>query len=111
MPIGRCGTIFFFLALLPLLASCATPSGMLRRANIALSPCIEKGQSRLDVRRCLHSADFADDHIYERGNALDAHDCWANFLPMMSACVWFKGAFDEQGFLTSWTLESYMDGP
>ena len=111
MGIKPCGTISFFLALSCALASCAAPNGMLRRANVALSPCIQKGQSRMEVRRCLRSADFADDHIDEKGNSLFAIDCWPMLMPMMSACVMFHGDFDEQGLLTSWRLESGMDGP
>lgn len=111
MGIERYGTIFFSLTLCCTLASCATQNGMLRRANTALSPCVQKGQSRAEVRRCLQSADFADDHIHEQGNSLEATDCWAMLMPMMSACVVFYGDFDEQGLLTKWRLETYADGP
>jgi len=111
MDIKRYGTVSFFLALSCTLASCAAPNGMLRRANVTLSPCLQKGQSRMEVRRCLQSADFAEDHIYEKGNSLWANDCWPMFIPLMSACVMFDGDFDEQGSLTKWRLESYADGP
>jgi hypothetical protein len=101
----------FLLALSCTLASCATNNGMLRRANVTLSPCVHNGQSRMEVRQCLRSADFADDHIDENGNSLFAIDCWPMLMPLMSACVMFHGDFDEQGLLTSWRLESGMDGP
>jgi hypothetical protein len=98
---------------LVLVASCASREKIHREATDDVSVCLQQGQTRVQVSRCLSSVGFPDDKIHagRAGTSIVATRCRGAYMPGFASCAVFEGFFDGDGHLATWSVVPAHDRP
>jgi hypothetical protein len=104
-------TTFLLCALV--VASCASHEATHKEATDDVSTCLQKGQTRVQVSRCLSSVGFPEEqmHTARAGTSIVATRCRNAYVPGFASCAIFEGQFDGDGHLATWHVVPAHDRP